>query len=263
LLGGAKGVREGEKVTVKATVTNSGSLAAPPSKTEFLLDGSQVLGLVDTPALAAGASAEVSVLWDTRNTKGTHQIRATADKPAAITEKDETNNAGTLTVTIKGNKVENGSFEQASSSGSGPQGWSGSSGEGGTTSWSDSGTDGSKGASATGSGGSAATSSPTWTSAPVAVVPGETLDLTVAVSSSRSSSPATAGLVFLGALGTVLDTATVLTAPVGGNGFQSLENAVTVPVGAVQARIVLRGFSPTDLATKGTVTFDDVGLFAR
>ena len=261
--GGTKGVREGEKVTVRATVTNSGSLAAPASKTEFLLDGSQVLGLVDTPALAAGASAEVSVLWDTRNTKGTHQIRATADKPAAITEKDETNNAGTLTVNIKGNKVENGSFEQASSSGSGPQGWSGSSGEGGTTSWSDSGTDGSKGASATGSGGSAATSSPTWTSAPIAVVPGETLDLTVAVSSSSSSSPATAGLVFLGALGTVLDTATVLTAPVGANGFQSLENAVTIPIGAVQARIVLRGFSPTDLATRGTVTFDDVGLFAR
>jgi PKD repeat protein len=261
--GGTKGVREGEKATVKATVTNSGTLAAPASKTEFLLDGSQVLGLVDTPALAAGASAEVSVLWDTRSTKGTHQVKATADKPGAIAERNEANNSGALTVTVKGNKVQNGSFEQASSSGSGPEGWSGSSGSSGTTSWSDSGTDGSKGASATGSGGGAATSSPTWTSAPVAVVPGETLDFTLAVSSVGSSSPATAGLVFLGALGTVLDTATVLTAPVGGSGFQSLENAVTVPLGAVQARVVLRGFSPTDLATRGTVTFDDVGLFAR
>jgi len=261
--GGTKGVREGEKVTVRATVTNSGSTAAPASKTEFLLDGTTVLGLVDTPALAAGTSAEVSVLWDTRNTKGTHTIQATADKPGAITEKDEGNNVGTLTVSIKGNKVQNGSFEQASSSGSGPEGWSGSSGAGGTTSWSDSGTDGSKGASATGSGGSAATSSPTWTSAPVAVVPGETLDFTVAVSSLGSSSPATAGLVFLGTLGTVLDTVTVLTAPVGASGFQTLESAITVPAGAAQARIVLRGFSPTDLATRGAVTFDDVGLFAR
>jgi PKD repeat protein len=261
--GGTKGVREGEKVTVKATVTNAGTVAAPASKTEFLLDGTQVLGLVDTPALAAGASAEVSVLWDTRNTKGTHQVKATADKPAAIAEKDEANNAATLTVSIKGNKVTNGSFEQANSSGNGPEGWTASSGSSGTTSWSDSGTGGSKGASATGSGGSAATSSPSWTSAPIAVVPGETLDFTAAVSSLGSSSPATAGLVFVGALGTVLDAVTVLTAPVGVSGFQTLENAVTVPVGAVQARIVLRGFSPTDLATRGTVTFDDIGLFAR
>jgi M6 family metalloprotease-like protein len=261
--GGTKGVREGEKVAVSATVTNAGSTAAPASTTEFLLDGSQVLGLVATPALAPGASATVSVLWDTRNTKGTHEVRATADQPGAVTETDETNNAGSLTVSIKGNKVQNGSFEQASSSGSGPEGWSGSSSSSGTTSWSDSGTGGSKGASATGSGGTAATSSPTWTSAPVAVVPGETLDFTVAVSSASTSSPATAGLVFLGTLGTVLDTVTVLTAPVGTTGFETLESAVTVPLGAAQARIVLRGFSPTDLATRGTVTFDDVGLFAR
>jgi len=61
----------------------------------------------------------------------------------------------------------------------------------------------------------------------------------------------------------VLDTVTVLTAPVGASGFQTLESAITVPAGAAQARIVLRGFSPTDLATRGAVTFDDVGLFAR
>jgi hypothetical protein len=36
---------------------------------------------------------------------------------------------------------------------------------------------------------------------------------------------------------------------------------VTLPPGVVQVRVVLFGFSPTDLRTAGTVTFDDIGLF--
>jgi hypothetical protein len=39
--------------------------------------------------------------------------------------------------------------------------------------------------------------------------------------------------------------------------------AVTIPAGVAQVRIVLTGFAPTDLATAGSATFDDVGLFAR
>jgi hypothetical protein len=38
---------------------------------------------------------------------------------------------------------------------------------------------------------------------------------------------------------------------------------VTIPAGVTQVRVVLTGFTPTDTATAGTVTFDDVGLFAR
>jgi hypothetical protein len=38
---------------------------------------------------------------------------------------------------------------------------------------------------------------------------------------------------------------------------------VTIPLGVAQARVVLFGFAPTDTATAGTVTFDDVGVFAR
>ena len=58
--------REGEKVTITATVSNTGKSAAAASKTEFLLDGAAALGLVDTPAIAAGGSTQVSVNRDTR-----------------------------------------------------------------------------------------------------------------------------------------------------------------------------------------------------
>ena len=255
----AKGAKQGDKVTVTATVLNAGPGSAPASKTEFLLDGTTVLGLVDTPALAAGQSAQVSALWDTKKAKGgEHQLKATADQANAIVEGNEANNSATLTVTVRGNKVENGDFEQANASGSGPAAWTPS---GNGTSYGDSGTDGSKAASAQGTSGGV-TSSPTWTSAPVAVVPGETLDLRVSVNATGTSSPASAGVVFLGSLGQVLNTVNLLTAPLTTSGFQTLSSSVTVPLNVATVQIVLRGFSPADVARKGTVTFDDVGLFA-
>lgn len=259
-----KNVREGQKVTVTATVANTGNAAAAASKTQFLLDGTTVLGLVDTPAIAAGGSATVSVQWDTRDVKGEHTLRVTADQPGVVAESDETNNASTLTVTVKGNKVQNGSFEQASSDGSGPAAWTGESTGAGTTSWSDAGSDGSKSASASGSGGNTALAgSPSWTSAPITVAPGEMLDLVLSVNVSGVSSAPTAGLAFVGAAGQVLDTVKLITAPTLTLGFQTLEQTVTIPAGVAQARVVLTGFAATDVATAGTVTFDDVGLYAR
>lgn len=254
-------VRQGEKVTVTATVANRGNADAGASATEILLDGSQSLGVVETPPVAAGGSTTVSVFWDTRSVKGEHTIRATADSAGAVAESDETNNAGTLTVTVQGNKVQNGSFEQ-SGSGSAPDGWTGSSTGAGTTSWGDGGADGSKGASARGNGRSALLyGSPAWTSAPIAVVPGESLSLAVSVRSLGASSAPTAGLVYLGAAGQLLQTVTLLTAPVTTSGFARLEQLVTIPAGVAQVRVRLVAFAPTDLATAGTVTFDDVGLY--
>jgi hypothetical protein len=260
-----KGVREGDKVTVTATIRNDGSNAAGASKTEFLLDGATVLGLVDTPAIPAGGSAQVSVLWDTRNVKGEHTIRATADKTNTVVEGSDTNNTGTLTVTVQGNKVKNGSFSQESSSGSGPEAWSGSSTGAGTASYSESGgSDGSPAATITGNGGSAALSgSPSWTSDPIAVQAGETLDVVASVKADGLSSAAGVGLVYVEAAGEVLKTVSVLSAPLTTNGFAQLERAVTIPAGVAQIRVVLTGFAATDVATSGAVTFDDVGVFAR
>jgi hypothetical protein len=256
--------KEGDRVTITATVSNAGSVAAGASRTEFLLDGASVLGLVDTAGLPAGASVDVSIAWDTRGVRGDHVIRVTADRTALVAESNEGNNAGDFAVTVQGNKVKNGSFEQASSSGSGPEGWSGSSTGAGSATYSDGGSDGSRSAGVSGNGGNAATSgSPSWTSDPIAVTAGEGLTFTVSVSSLNASSAATAGLVYLGAAGNVLQTVNLLTAPLTTSGFAKLSQAVTIPAGVTQVRVRLAGFSPADLRTSGTVKFDEVGLFGN
>jgi subtilase family serine protease len=93
---------QGSKVTLTATIKNQGNFKAGASKTEFLLDGQTVLGLVDTPNLAPGAHATISVDWLTAAVaKGKHTIKATADRNNAVTESTETNNTKSLAVTIK------------------------------------------------------------------------------------------------------------------------------------------------------------------
>jgi serine protease AprX len=250
--------RAGEKLTISATVTNGGTEAAPATTTEFLLDGAPVIGQVATSALAPGQSATVSVLLDTSGMKGAHTMRATADRFDAADELDESNNVGQLTFSIKGNKVSNPSFDQPSSDGSGPANWSGADTSAGSTSWS------AGSVSISGTGGNALLAgSPTWTSDPVAVTAGEALDFVVSVRASGLSSAPSAGLLYLGPAGQVLDTVRLVTGPLTSVGVQTLEQPVTIPVGVAQVRVVLTGFAPTDAATAGTVTFDGVGLFAR
>lgn len=94
-----------ERVTVTATIRNTGDAAAPASKTRFLLNGSTVLGVIDTPALAPGGSTGVTIQWDTRGAKGDFTISVTADDANAVSESNESNNSATATVTLKGGKV--------------------------------------------------------------------------------------------------------------------------------------------------------------
>jgi subtilisin family serine protease len=254
----------GERVTLTATVTNAGDGDAAASQTEFRLSDGTVLGLAATSALGAGASTSVSIGWDTRGANGEHVITAEADRLEAVAESAEDNNLGQLTVTVRGNKVRNGSFEQPNSAGTGPDGWSGSSTTSGTTSWSEGGSDGARSATITGTGASAALGGvPTWTSEPIAVTPGEVLTLTARVQVAGASSAPSVGLAYLGPTGSLLNTVTVLTAPLTTDGFAALSQNVTIPQGVASVRVVLVGFAPTDLHTAGTVTFDDVGLFAQ
>jgi hypothetical protein len=268
-----KSVREGQKVAIQATVSNTGNAAAAASTTEFRLDNTTILGSVATPEIPAGGSQQVSVQWDTRSQKGQHTIRVTADAgiPQTVAESNESNNSSTATVNVQGNKVKNSSFEDGSqgphsmsASAQGPAYWSGESTAAGSATWSDGGSDGAKSAGTTGNGGNAATSgSPSWTSDPIAVTPGEALTFVVSVSSVSASSAANAGLVFLGAAGNVLQTINLITAPLTTAGFAKLEQAVTIPAGVTQVRVKLVGFSPADLRTSGTVRFDEVGLFGN
>jgi hypothetical protein len=256
--------RASDPVTVTATVSNLGEGDAAASTTELVLDDATPLGTVETPALSAGGSTTVSVEWNARGLNGEHVIRATADSALAVVETDEANNSGTLTVTVRGNRVENGSFEQPSTEGSSPQSWEESDTGAGEASWSVGGAHGAHSVTFTATGGNAAVEgSPTWTSAPVAVTAGETLVLTASVSADGSSSAGSIGLIYLDAAGGLLDTVRLLTTPIATDGFKPLETTVTIPAGVAEVRVVLNGFAPTDLRTAGSVTFDEIGLYAE
>ncbi len=257
--------KAGDKVVVKATVTNAGGEAAGASVTSFSLDGQPMAGSpVSTATIPAGESVVVSVTWDTRGLKGEYAIAVGADANNAVTESNETNNVSTLEVSVKGNKVKNGDFSQPNSDGSGPEGWTESDTAAGDATWSDQGTDGSKAATTEGNGGSAVLAgSPSWTSDPISVAPGEVLDLRVSATAQDASSVASIGVAYLGAAGELLGSVQLISVPTLTGGFQVLEQQITVPAGVTGIRIVLSGFSPTDTRTAGTVTFDDVGVYSR
>jgi hypothetical protein len=255
--------RDGKQVAFTATVRNAGNMEAIASTTEFLLDGATVIGSPATPGLQPGTSVDVTATWTPRDQAGDHTLTVTADRGGVVQESDEGNNSADFTFTVRGNRIENGSFEE-SSSGTSPDNWSGSSTGAGTASWSDGGSDGAHSASLTGNGGNALLhGSPSWTSDPVAVTVGESLELYADVRTNGLSSAPTAGLIYLGPAGDVLQTVRLLTAPLATNGFETLSQAVTIPVGVAQVRVALTGFAPTDNATRGTVTFDGVGLFEQ
>jgi len=262
--GNGNAPREGDKVVIRGTVANMGDADAPASTTAFELDGSALAGSpVATSAIPAGEQVTVELDWDTRGVKGAHTIRVTADADGDVGESSEADNSATLEVTVKGNKVTNGDFEQANAEGTGPEAWSGSSEGAGTTSWSEEGgTAGSHGAAASGNGGNATLLGvPTWTSDPIDVAPGEALSLRVTVSTEGVSSAPAVGLAYLGAAGELLSTVRLIDVPIDTAGFTTLERAVTLPPGVAQVRVVLFGFSPTDPRTAGMVVFDDIGLF--
>jgi M6 family metalloprotease-like protein len=262
--GNGKPPKEGDKVIVRATIENTGTADAGPSETAFLLDETAMAGSpVATPAIPAGASVDVDLDWDTRGVKGDHVISVTADSGEAVAESDEDNNTSTLTVSVKGNKVTNGDFSEPNAAGDGPEAWEGSSTGAGSTSWSQSGgTEDSRAATISGTGGNVALDGmPTWTSDSIEVSPGQTLSLRVSVSSDGLSSAPAVGLAYLGAAGELLNTVRLIDVPLASDGFITLEQVVTLPPGVAQVRVVLFGFSPTDLRTAGTVIFDDIGLF--
>jgi hypothetical protein len=258
----ASKVRDGQTAVITATIANEGDGEAGATTTGFTLDGQTGLGTAETPTIPAGGSAQVSVSWNTAGVKGDHTVRAAADSAGVLDEPDETNNAGLLTVSVKGNKVQNGSFERGSPE-EGPEGWTSTSTAAGQTSWSQDGEGESMGATITGTGKSVLLAgAPSWASAPVAVVPGEVLDLVVSVKTTNMSSAPGVELAYLGPAGLVLDTVRSLAAPLATDGFATLERAVTIPAGVTNVRVVLTGFAPTDTRTSGTATFDHVGLYA-
>lgn len=93
------------RVTVTAVITNAGNATSAASRTKFTLDGSTVLGTVDTPQLAPGGSVEVTLQWDTRGLKDEHRIGVNADDANSVDEANEANNSAMATFVLKGGKV--------------------------------------------------------------------------------------------------------------------------------------------------------------
>ena len=264
---GSQKAKAGDPVVVSATVTNRGTMLAPASRTEFRLSDGSLLGTVDTPAIGAGGSATVQLGWDTRGANGEYVITTTADSAAAVAEANEANNRANLTVTVRGNKVQNQSYEQPNSSGSAPESWQGQSTGAGSTSYnqgSSNSSDGTDSVSVTGNGKSALLhGAPTWTSAAFAVRPGELLTISVDVKSVGLSSAPSLSLAYLGAAGEVLNTVKALSAPLATSGFSTLSTQLSVPLNVSSVRLVLAGFAPTDTRTAGTATFDNVGVWSE
>jgi hypothetical protein len=230
-------VRGGDRVTITATVRNVGTARARNVPVSFRLNGAPLGSLQTISAIAAGGIGTASVNWDTKHRDGTHTITVIADPANAIAELDEANNSASRTVVVKGNKVQNGSFE-SSSSGSSPDSWSPS----GSISYDSGGSDGERSVAA-GAGG-------TWTSAPIDVVAGATYGTSVDVAGDQ-------GRVLveqLSATGAVVVTTTqTLSATLGG--FETATGLVKTVDGVVQVRIKLVG------SLVGTTTFDDVRLW--
>ena len=93
-------IHKGNNVTFKATVKNIGGTTAPATKTQWFrykangMSGA-VLGLVNTPSLAPGASAQVQLTINTSRWRlGRYQIRVYADIKDVVSEQPPNNNNG-------------------------------------------------------------------------------------------------------------------------------------------------------------------------
>jgi hypothetical protein len=254
----ATALRPGQ-TTLTAVVANVGTASASNVVVRFLDGTTLIANTSPVASLASGASATVSVTWNTRALNGEHVVAAVVDPANTVVESNENNNRATRTVTIRGNKVTNGSFEQ--SSGTTPTAWSASQGTTYDTSGANA-SDGTRSAGASGNGGPASLLNPVWTSAPINVTAGQTYKLAMSVKAQGLSSAPSLKVTYLDALGNIVSTVTGITTNITGNSpMQQVLSQVTVPQGVAQVRLALTAFSPTDLTTRGTVWFDDVWMW--
>jgi hypothetical protein len=228
--------------TITAAIHNAGALAASGVAVRFAVDGKQVGSDQTIASIPDGGMGTASVPWSlTKVSKGDHTVTVTVDPLDAIVESNEANNSASRTVTVKGNKVTNGSFE-SSSNGSAPDAWTSS----GSTSYAGGGSDGSQSVSASAGG--------SWLSAPIAVEPGKSYGFAVDVSGAGG----TVSVQQLSALGTVLSTATQTLAGTGALGiFRTTLGDVTAAAGVSEVRIKLSA------SLVGMSGFDDVWLWEQ
>ncbi|MFW5474029.1 CARDB domain-containing protein [Knoellia sp. CPCC 206450] len=255
---------ERKQTTLSVAVTNAGDAAAAGVVVE-LFDGSTSLGRTAPVDLAAGASTTVTKVWDTKGVQGDRALRAVVDPANAVKESNEADNSLSRTVTIRGNRVVNGSYE-ASTSGTSPDAWTSS----GSTTYDGTGahaTDGQKAVGLTGglTGGS-------WSSAPVDVAAGSTYSLAM---SATGGAPAVSATFLDGAGKVVSKIASVdlvvskidesvskideSVSKISGGAVSKISGSLSVPAGA--SRVVLTTKAPATLPAGSTLWLDDVWVW--
>lgn len=246
-----------KQTQLAVTVENPGDLDASGVVVEFR-DGQSAIGRTSPVSVPAGGSVPVSLTWDTRAVKGEHLVTAVVDPNNGIVESDEDNNVVSRQVTIRGNKVTNGSME-ASADGQTPDGWTSS----GATSYDTSGRHATDGTGAVGAKGTGlATGAGTWTSAPIGVKAGERYDLAMTVGTLDASAPPSLRVSYLDPTGAVVSKVVGITTTLTGNSpAREVTGEITVPAGVSHLRLALSGSTPTDLTPTGTVWFDDLWMW--
>lgn len=247
---------ERRRTTLSVTVSNTGTAAASGVVVE-LFDGTTSIGSTAPVDLAAGATTTVTTLWDTRGINGERTLRAVVDPGNTVPERDESDNTLVRTVTIRGNRVVNGSYE-ASVGGATPEGWTSS----GSTTYDTSGAHATDGTDAVGLSGGLTPGS--WASDPVEVAAGSTYSLAM---SAAGGSP-TLSATFLDGTGAVVSKIASLDVVVGtlDSSVSAVEGSVskisgtlTVPAGAT--RLVLTATAPPTLPAGATLWLDDVWVW--
>jgi hypothetical protein len=252
-------VNEGDRFSISATVTNAGYADASNVAVRFAVDGVTQTPDQTIASLPQGQSATVSIPWDTHGHPGQHTAVATADPANTVKELDETNNSASLTFTVRGNHVTNGSFEQVTTSSSGspqPTGWT----PNGNVIWDNTGKYATDGAAAAGVVASLIPGQAgSWTSQAIAVTPGAVYSISASVTSVNAANPTFLVIPSGSGVTTAVAPILSLTQPLNA-GVNQLAGQVTIPAGVSDVVIVL-----TDTADDSTHTvfFDKVGLFGN
>jgi subtilisin family serine protease len=179
-----------------------------------------------------------------------HRVAGLFDTPSVRGAQGPFSN--TVQVVVPRNQIGNGDFEVVGANGQ-PTLWTAS---GNTRANNDPAlaTSGTRSVSVLGTGTATGGS---WTSAPIAVTAGQRLTVVVDVVGGGRSSGPLLRVSFLSASGAVLESVS-LASGIPGMTLGSLGAEVTVPASAATMTVTLAGFAPTDLATAGTATFDNV-----
>ncbi|MBB6348024.1 hypothetical protein FHU36_004569 [Nonomuraea muscovyensis] len=90
---------ETDTVTLSATVRNAGTAPSGATSVTFYVGGAKA-ATAALAGLAAGSSATATASIGARDA-GAHQVTARADEDGKVTERDETNNERTTTLTVK------------------------------------------------------------------------------------------------------------------------------------------------------------------